>query len=128
VNRSTPRRPSSARAFVAIGAAALLTLLAVVALLLAGVFVDRGPSHSSDVHASAAVAAGERDHAAASVHGFHQQPSLRARNVAFAVVAVAVAFGAWAFRRVLVVRSGRPRALRISGLPPGRAPPRCRIA
>ena len=103
-------------------------LLALAALFLAGVFTDAGAAHTSDQHSSVTVAVGDSQHAAPSFHGLHQQPSTRARSVVFGLLAVAVAFGAWAYRRVRLVRPGRTRALRITGLPPGRAPPRLRIA
>jgi hypothetical protein len=111
----------------ALGAVLLLALLAVAALLLAGAPSDPGVAHRSTDRASV-TAVSESRHPAPSLHGFHQQPSTRARTVVYGLLAVAIAFGTWAFRRVRVVRSGRPRALRITGLPPGRAPPRLRIA
>jgi hypothetical protein len=121
-------RTHRARAVGALGAALLLALLAVAALLLAGALSDPGVAHRSTSHSSVTVAVGDSEHAAPSFHGLHQPPSTRARTVVFGLLAVAVALGAWAFRRVRVVRSGRPRTLRITGLPPGRAPPRLRIA
>ena len=61
------------------------------------------------------------------VHAFHQQPSTRARSVAFAVLAAARLSPAWAFQRLRFARAGSPAHLRIVGLPPGRAPPALRI-
>ncbi len=128
MNRSVTRTTSRARSVSTLGAVLLLALLALGALLVAGAFADAGVAPSSTHRPSVTVAVGDSEHAAASLHGFHQPPSTRARSVVFGVLAVVVAFGAWAYRRVRVVRSRRPPALRITGLPPGRAPPRLRIA
>jgi hypothetical protein len=124
-----PLAPATTRVRVvgALGAVLLLALLALGALL-AGALADADVAPSPTHRTSVTLATGDSEHSAASLHGFHQQPSTRARSVVFGVLAVAVAFGAWAYRRVRVVRSGRPPALRITGLPPGRAPPRLRIA
>lgn len=127
VSRST-RPATGARAVGALGAALLLTVLAVVALLLAGALSDPGAAPKSNQHPSVTVAAGDFQRGAPSFHGLHQQPSTRARTVVFGLLAVALAFGAWRFQLVRVARSRRPRALRITGLPLGRAPPRLRIA
>ncbi len=121
------RRTSFSRALLALCAVALLALLALAALVIGGAFTERSAVARADVHASTASLAGETDHPA-PVHAIHQQPSTRARSVAFAVLASAVVVGAWAFRRLLLARAGRVRTLGIDGLPPGRAPPALRIA
>jgi hypothetical protein len=123
VRRRTPFR----RAVRALGAVALLALLAFAALLLGGAFGDRGEPAATEVHHTAMTAASGHDHAASAVHGLRQQPSTRARSVVFAVLATAVALAAWAFQRLRLARAGHARALRIVGLPPGRAPPALRI-
>jgi hypothetical protein len=124
---SVRRRPSFSRALLALGAVALLALVAVAALLLGGAFGDQRDSVRPEVHQTVA-AVGGRDHAVAAVHPFRQQPLTRARGVAFAVLASAVVAAAWAFQRLRSVRAGRVRTLRIVGLPPGRGPPALRIA
>ena len=73
-------------------------------------------------------ASGEHDHAVVGVHDLRQQPSTRARSVAFAVLATVAIVAAWMYRRLRLAPAGRLRTLRISGLPPGRAPPALRIA
>jgi hypothetical protein len=80
------------------------------------------------VHNAAVTAVGETGHTAPALHTIHQQPSTRARSVAFAVLAAVAVVGAGAFRRLRFSRTGRLRTLRITGLPPGRAPPTLRIA
>jgi len=124
---SVRRRTSFSRALLALAGVAVLALLALAALLLGGALSDRGPSRGTEAHASTASAVGEPDHAAPTIHGIHQQPSTRARSVAFAVLSAAVVVAAWAFRRLRLQRAGRLRTLRITGLPPGRAPPALRI-
>ena len=124
---SVRRRTPFSRAFLALGGVGLLALLAIAALLLGAELTDRGPTTGPEAHASTAVAVGEPGHAAPTIHGIHQQPSTRARSVAFAVLAAAVVVAAWAFRRLHLQRAGRLRTLRIAGLPPGRAPPALRI-
>jgi hypothetical protein len=107
---------------------ALLALVALAALLLGGALAERGPSGgSTEAHVAAATAIGEHEHAAPSLHAIHQQPSTRARSKAFTVLALTIVVAAWAFRRLRFQRVGRLRTLRISGLPPGRAPPALRI-
>ena len=122
------RPPSRARPYSTVGAVLLLALIALAALLLAGALSERGAARIGNDHPSVTVAVAESKQAAPSLHGFHPQPSTRGRSVAFGVLALAVLLGASAFRRVRVMRSGRPRTLRIAGLPPGRAPPRLHIA
>ena len=124
---SVRRRTSFSRVLLALGGVALLALLAVTALLLGGALSDGGRTPEPEAHATAAIAVGEPDHAAPTIHGIHQQPSTRARSAAFAVLAVAVVVAAWAFRRLRLQRAGRLRTLRVAGLPPGRAPPALRI-
>ena len=124
---SVRRRTSFSRALLALGGVALLALLALAALLLAGELSEGGPTTGPEAHASIAIAVGEPGHAAPTIHGIHQQPSTRARSVAFAVLAAAVVVAAWAFRRLRQQRAGLLRTLRIAGLPPGRAPPALRI-
>ena len=126
---SVRRRSSFSRGLLALGGMALLALLAFAALLLGSALADQGlPTGSSEAHAVPASAFGDRDGAAQPFHAIHQQASTRARGVAFAVLATAIVVAAWAFRRLRLQRAGRLRTLRISGLPPGRAPPALRIA
>jgi hypothetical protein len=125
---SVRRRQTLGRALSALGGAALLALLALAALLLGGAFGDRTETTRPEVHGVTVSAVSGHDNADSSVHAFHQQPSTRARSVAFAVLAAAAAVAAWAFQRLRFARAGRPRTLRIVGLPPGRAPPSLRIA
>ena len=129
MSRAAFRWRSRSRALVAIGAIALLALVAFAALLIAGTLADHTAApRATDAQVGSRVSVGESTRADAALHEFHQQPSTRARGVAFGVVALAVALGAWAFQRVRIARSGRPRTLGVAGLPPGRAPPRFRIA
>src|SRR4051812_8590246 len=124
---SVRRRTSFSRALLALGGIALLALLALAALLLGGALTDGGRTIDSEAHATSVSAVGEPDHTTPTIHAIHQQPSTRARSVAFAVLAAAVVIAAWAFRRLLLQRAGRLRTLRIAGLPPGRGPPALRI-
>ena len=126
---SVRRRTSFSRALLALGGIALLALLALAALLLGGALTDSGrtTNSNSEAHATAVSAVGEPDHTTPTIHGIHQQPSTRARSVAFAALTAAVVVAAWAFRRLRLQRVGRLRTLRIAGLPPGRAPPALRI-
>src|SRR5689334_5595627 len=121
-------RTSFSRALLAVTGVALLALLALAALLVGGAFGDRADSSRPEVHGATVTAVGERGHADEVIHAIHQQPSTRARSVAFAVLAAATIIAAWAFRRVPLARAGRLRALHFVGLPPGRAPPAPRIA
>jgi hypothetical protein len=124
---SVRRRNSSSRALLALAGVALLALLAFAALLLGGAFGERAETSRPEVHGATITAVGERNHAATDVHAIHQQPSTRARSAAFAVLALATVIAAWAFQRLRFARAGRPRTLRIVGLPPGRGPPALRI-
>ena len=124
---SVHRRTSFSRALLALGGIALLALLALAALLLGSALTDSGRTAGSEAHATSVSAVGEPDHAAPAIHGLYRQPSTRARSVAFAVLAAAVVVAAWAFRRLRLQRAGRLRTLRVTGLPPGRAPPALRI-
>ncbi len=127
VTASVHRRTSFSRALLALVGLALLALLALAALLLGSALVDGGRTAGPEVHATTVSAAGEPDHGTAAIHAIRQQPSTRARSVAFAVLAAVVVVGAWVFRRLRLQRAGRLRTLRIAGLPPGRAPPALRI-
>ena len=124
---SVHRRTSFSRALLLLGGMALLALLALAALLLGGALSEGGRTAGSEAQATTVAADGEPDHATPQIHAIHQQPSTRARSVAFAVLAAAVLVSAWAFRRLRLQRAGRLRTLRIAGLPPGRAPPALRI-
>jgi hypothetical protein len=124
---SVRRRTSFSRVLVALGGVALLALVAVAAILLGGSLGERSARTGPEAHTAAAVA-GEHDLTVAGVHAFRQQPSTRARGVAFAVLASVAIVAAWMYRRLRLVPAGRLRTLRISGLPPGRAPPALRIA
>ena len=96
----------------------MLALLALVALLLGASLTDRG-APPTEAHATAVTAVGEPDHTTPTIHAIHQQPSTRARSVAFAVLTAAVVVAVWAYRRLRLQRAGRLRTLRIAGLPPG---------
>lgn len=122
----TRRRPLG-RAVVALSAVALLALLALAALVLGGAFGDHARP-GTDAHAARELAVGTHDDAAPAVHAVHQQPSTRARSVTFAMLAATVVVALWPARKLRLTRVGRLRALRICGLPPGRAPPVPRIA
>jgi hypothetical protein len=124
---SVRRRTSFSRALLALGAVALLALVAVAALLLGGASGDQPEAARAEPHHGAAIAAvGGHDHAVSAANVF-RQASTRARGVAFAVLASGAVIAAWAFQRLRLVRTGRARTLRIVGLPPGRAPPALRI-
>jgi hypothetical protein len=128
---SVRRRTSFSRTLLALAGVALLALLALTAVLLGSALTEHSQTVGVDSHGtavSAVGAVGEQGHVVPSAHAIHQQPSTRARGVAFAVLAAAVVVGAGAFRRLRFARTGRPRTLRIAGLPPGRAPPIPRIA
>ena len=123
---SVRRRTSFSRALATFAGVSLLALLALAAAVLGTALTEHG--HTSGAEHTAAIAAvGDSGHSDPTIHAIHQQPSTHARSVAFAVLAAAVAVGAWAFRRLRFARTGRPRTLRITGLPPGRAPPALRI-
>ena len=125
---SVRRRTSFSRTLFALAGVALLALLALTAVLLGSALTEHSQTVGVDAHDTAITAVGEQGHVVPSAHAIHQQPSTRARGVAFAVLAAAVVGGAGAFRRLRFARTGRPRTLRITGLPPGRAPPIPRIA
>ncbi len=125
---SVRRRTSFSRTLLALAGVALLALLALTAVLLGSALTEHSQPVGVDAHGAEVAAVGEHGHVVPSAHAIHQQPSTRARGVAFAVLAAAVVIGAGAFRRLLFARTGRPRTLRITGLPPGRAPPIPRIA
>jgi hypothetical protein len=125
---SVRRRTSFRRGLLALAGVALLALVVLAALVLGGALTDHASTAGTQVHDPAVTAVGEPSHTAPAVHAFRQQPSTRARSVAFAVLAGAIAVGAWAFHRLRLARTGRPRTLRITGLPSGRAPPTLRIA
>jgi ABC-type cobalt transport system substrate-binding protein len=125
---SVRRRTSCNRALLALAGVALLALMVLAAVLLGNAVTESGGTPGADAHRAAVAAVGEPAHTAPAVHALHQQPSTRARSVAFAVLAAALAVGAGIFSRQRFARSGRVRALRITGLPSGRAPPTLRIA
>jgi hypothetical protein len=125
---SVRRRTSSGRALLALAGVALLALLALAVLLLGSAVTESGRTSGAAAHGAAVTAVGEPGSTAPAVHALHQQPSTRARSVAFGVLAAAVVVGAWASARLRLARSGRLRRLRITGLPSGRAPPTVRIA
>jgi hypothetical protein len=125
---SARRRTSFSRTLLALARVALLALLALTAVLLGGALTAHSQTVGVDAHGTVVKAIGEQGHVVPSAHAIHQQPATRARGVAFAVLAAAVVVGAGAFRRLRFADTGRPRTLRITGLPPGRAPPIPRIA
>ena len=120
-------RTSFERPLAALGAVAVLAFLALAALMIGGAFGGDGGAAHAEIHAGTTIAMGEHDHAVQAVHAFRQQPSTRARSVAFAMLAAAALVAAWAWGRLRLVPAGRLRTLRITGLPPGRAPPTPRI-
>jgi hypothetical protein len=126
---SARRRTSLGRTLVALGAVALLGLLAVAALFVRGAFADDGAASGSAHDATLVGASGGHEHdGAPTVSAIHQQPSTHARSVAFAVL-VSIAVGAACLhRRLRLARVARAHTLRVAGLPPGRAPPALRIA
>jgi hypothetical protein len=122
-------RTSFTRTLVALGAVALLALLAFAALLFSGAFGDHGAATGSAHRTGVVAASGDHRYGESpGIHAIHQQPSTRARGVAFAVLASVVVGAALAFRRVRLAPVGRARTFRTAGLPPGRAPPVLRIA
>jgi len=127
MTESVRRRTPFSRVLLALGGVAVLALLALAALLLGGALDDHGRTPVAEPHGTTVSAVGEPGHAAPPVHALRQQPSTRARSVVFAVLAAAIVVAAWAFGRVRLARTGRLRTLRVSGLPPGRAPPALRI-
>jgi hypothetical protein len=129
VTASVQRRTSFSRALIALGGVALLSLLALAALLLGGAFTEQShATQHAEAHSASVVAPGEHDHTVPQLHAIRPQPSTRARSTAFAILASAVVVSAWGGRRLHTLRGRRLRTLRISGLPPGRAPPALRIA
>jgi hypothetical protein len=125
---SVRRRTSFSRAVVTLAGVGLFAFLALGVLLLGSALTEHVRTPGTEVHSTAVTAVGEMGHTAPAVHTIHQQPSTRARSVAFAVLAAVAVVGACAFRRLRCSRTGRLRTLRITGLPPGRAPPTLRIA
>jgi hypothetical protein len=123
VRRRTPFR----RVLLALGGVAVLGLLALVALLLGGALDDHGQSSGRDPQATKVSVVGEPGHGPSPGHAIRQQASTRFRSAVYAVLAIAIAVAAWAFCRVRLTRTGRLRALRVFGLPSGRAPPALRI-
>jgi hypothetical protein len=124
---SVRRRTPFSRALLTLGGVAVLALVALAAFLLGTARAEHGRTSVVEVHGTAESAVGEPGHTAPQVHALRQQPSTRARNVVFAVLAAAVVVAAWRISRLRGSPTGRLRTLRISGLPPGRAPPALRI-
>jgi hypothetical protein len=124
--RSHVRRSSWAQPVLALFGVVLLALLALAALLLGGALSDATPSHGFETRSAAAVR--DHEHTLPALHALHQQPVTRTRGVAFATLTALAVVAAWSSRRIRDARAGRLRTLRITGLPPGRAPPRLRIA
>ena len=125
------RRRPLGRAVVALGAVALLALLVLAALVAGGILGGASGDQThpgTEAHATRELAVGAHDDAAPAIHAVHQQPSTRARSVAFAVLAGAIVIALWPAHRLRLARGARLRSLRIAGLPPGRAPPAFRIA
>jgi hypothetical protein len=105
-----------------------VAVLAIAALLLRGSFTEQQPSRTSGAPVSMTSAIGSNDHATPSLHAYHPVAVVRTRGVALAMLAVAIVVAACISRRLRITRSDHRRALRIRGLPQGRAPPRLRIA
>jgi hypothetical protein len=128
---SVHRRTSFSRGLLTLAGVALLALVALGVLLVGSALTDAGRTSGVEAHTAAVTAVtavGEPGHTAPAGHALRQQPLTRARSSAAAVLAAAVAVGAWAFSRLRFARSGRLRTLRFTGLPSGRAPPTLRIA
>jgi hypothetical protein len=121
------RAPVRRRTLVAIGGAALLALVAVAALLLGGASVRHEATAQAGGHARVVAADGPRHETAPATRAIHQQPSTHARSAGLAVLATAAVVAAVGFGLLRLTRRGRPRTLRVVGLPPGRAPPALRI-
>jgi hypothetical protein len=128
VTASVRRRPSFRRALLGLGAAALLALLALAALLLGSVLLDDTRVPAAPAHVATTAAVGEHHSTVPQFHTIHQQPSTRARGVGFAMLSAAIVVAAWACLRLRLGRDAPVRTLRIAGLPLGRAPPALRIA
>jgi hypothetical protein len=121
------RRALRGRAVLALAGLGLVVLFALVALLVGGHFANPA-GHGPDASVAATAAHGEPDHALPIVHALRQPPTARARLATFVVLAAALLVAAAGSRRVIRASSRVPRNLRVGGRPPGRAPPRLRIA
>lgn len=117
---------AAARSLAALGAAALLTLLTLGAMWLGGAFGEHAGSRPSAPSAGVAADHGPKP-VDTSAHTLRPQVSLRARALGFAILPTAFVVAAGTRRLVRPVRAGRQRAVRVTGLPPGRAPPSLRV-
>jgi hypothetical protein len=103
-------------------------VFALAALFVTGGLTDHVSAGASDGHVSVTAVVGGHDVAVPSLHGYHPAAVVRARGITLAMLAVAMIVAACGSRRLRLVRSERRRSRRVVGLPPGRAPPRLRIA
>ena len=113
------------RALLALAGLGLLALLALAVSLVGGLTDSRA---ADDTHAVSTSLSNEPDHSLPIVHAIRQQPSARARTTTFVVLAAVPFVAALAMRRSIRKGLGAFRTLRLGGRPPGRAPPRLRIA
>ena len=113
------------RAVLALAGLGVLALFA-LAVSLVGGFTDSGAA--DETHAVSTSVSNEPDHSLPIVHALRQQPSARTRTTTIVLLAAVPLVAAPTTRRS--IRKGRRafRALRLGGRPPGRAPPRLRIA
>lgn len=123
-----------ARVVAAIAAFGVLALLALT-MLLVGTELTGAPSNVPDVHTSSSSSnsstssvSAEHEHSVPLVHSVRQQPSTRARGAALGVLVATVLVATSLTGRIGSVRQLAPRILDLGGRPPGRAPPRLRLA
>jgi hypothetical protein len=123
-----------ARVVAAIAGFGVLALLALT-MLLVGTELTGAPSNVPDVHTSSSSsnsstssASAEHEHSVPLVHSVRQQPSTRARGAALGVLVATVLVATSLTGRIGSVRQLAPRILDLGGRPPGRAPPRLRLA
>ena len=122
-----PRRGSGATILLAVAAIGVLALLALAAAFVAAPVTDDA-SRAGDAAASAMVAIDEHEHTVPPSHVLDQWLSTRARSAAFAVLAATLVVAISVLGQFGRARTRFLRTARVAGLPPGRAPPRLRIA
>jgi hypothetical protein len=121
-------KPLLRRAVLSFAGLAIVALFALAALLVGGHFADSA-MHGREAEVAATSVRSEPDHALPIVQALRHQATPRPRLVAFVVLAAALLVAvAASWRRVVSSSSRVPRALPLGGRPPGRAPPRLRIA
>jgi hypothetical protein len=123
-----PERVHRSRALVSLAGLAIVALFALAVFAVGGHLVEPA-LHARDAEVAATSAHGEPDQALPIVHAARQQTTARPRLTAFVLLAAALFIAVSASWRRIVRSSSRvPRALPLGGRPPGRAPPRLRIA